>query len=403
MPHASARLSAQSPFPNRVFCLRRKLPQLRAAYTYPTLGIGGAQDPQLFGVSILENIAMGLPEYNEHMQRHPAHGDVATEVADKCKAAAAAANADAFIRDLPSGYRTVAGTSVTSSQLSGGQRQRVCIARAVVRDPRILLLDEATSALDTESERLVQESLDRLLADGSRTCTTIMIAHRLSTVTKADKIVVLEAGRVVDVGTHAELMSNEKGLYAAMRAMQELAHADGGERPGAPGTGGPASLQSSPAGPQVEGPATEKPAVKELELEQGPTEEKSKIDKEAEQLNSEELMMQEAQDLPPVPFRRIWAMHKGQELSFVIGSLGAFAGGCIQPIFSVIYADIIVGFFEPDADKLRATSKNFLGYFFCLGCAALVAVTMRVSIFTSIGERLTRKVRVAKKPCKIAL
>jgi len=111
------------------------------------------QDPQLFGVSVLENIAMGLPEYNARMQADPTDAAVGKDEEDKCKKAAVAANADAFIRNLPQGYNTIAGTSVTVSQLSGGQRQRVCIARAVVRDPRILLLDEATSALDTESER----------------------------------------------------------------------------------------------------------------------------------------------------------------------------------------------------------------------------------------------------------
>ena len=227
------------------------------------------QDPQLFGVSVLENIAMGLPEYTAQMKRNANNAVVGKELEDKCKRAAAAANADGFIRNLPSGYNTIAGTSVTSSQLSGGQRQRVCIARAIVRDPRILLLDEATSALDTESERIVQESLDSLVYKGSHACTTIMIAHRLSTVTNADKIVVMEAGRVVDLGTHAELMSHN-GLYAAMRSMQELAHAD--VRPegsqarvafGAPAGGTADDDELSTTGPEVAQSAVATSAIKQ--------------------------------------------------------------------------------------------------------------------------------------------
>jgi hypothetical protein len=115
------------------------------------------------------------------------------------------------------------------AQLSGGQKQRVAIARALYRDPRVLILDEATSALDTASERAVQRSIDALLAgegpDGSgnrRRRTTLVIAHRLSTIERADRIVVLDRGRIVESGTHAELMGREEGLYRRLREMQSL-------------------------------------------------------------------------------------------------------------------------------------------------------------------------------------
>jgi ATP-binding cassette subfamily B protein/subfamily B ATP-binding cassette protein MsbA len=127
--------------------------------------------------------------------------------------AARIANADGFIRELPDGYDTFIGER--GVKLSGGQRQRIAIARAVLANPRILILDEATSNLDTESERLIQAALTALM----RGRTSFVIAHRLSTITHASRIVVIEAGRVVEVGTHEELMEAE-GRYSEMVRLQ---------------------------------------------------------------------------------------------------------------------------------------------------------------------------------------
>jgi ABC transporter fused permease/ATP-binding protein len=149
-----------------------------------------AQEPILFSTSIAENIRYGRP------------GASLAEV----EAAARTANAHTFVASFPQGYDTLVGER--GVQLSGGQKQRVAIARAVLKDPRILVLDEATSALDAESEHLVKEALERLM----RGRTTLIIAHRLSTVKDAHRVVVLDGGRIVQMGAHAALLG-EEGLY----------------------------------------------------------------------------------------------------------------------------------------------------------------------------------------------
>jgi subfamily B ATP-binding cassette protein MsbA len=156
-----------------------------------------SQDTVLLNDTVFANIAYALP------------GATRKQV----EAAAQAANADDFISQLPKGYDTLLGERGT--RLSGGQRQRIAIARALLRDPPILVLDEATSSLDTESERLVQEAIDRLMLDR----TVLVVAHRLATVRHADEIVVLDEGRVVERGTHLSLLA-QNGLYRRLHDLQ---------------------------------------------------------------------------------------------------------------------------------------------------------------------------------------
>jgi ABC-type multidrug transport system fused ATPase/permease subunit len=156
------------------------------------------QDVLLFGGTIRENIAYGKP------------GATAEEIIE----ASRKANAYDFIESFPDKFETKVGDR--GIQLSGGQRQRIAIARAVLKNPAILILDEATSSLDSESERVVQEALDKLMVGR----TSFVIAHRLSTIRNADKIVVIEKGLVRESGTHAQLMDTENGLYKALSQLQ---------------------------------------------------------------------------------------------------------------------------------------------------------------------------------------
>ena len=166
------------------------------------------QEPTLFPGTIRENVSMGIDQ--------DGIGEATVDDAT-VESACRAANAWDFVSSLPEGLNTPCGTG--GAQLSGGQRQRIAIARALIRNPRVILLDEATSALDTESEKIVQAALMNAASTGNRI--TVAVAHRLSTVTNADRIFVFYGGRIVEAGTHGELYA-QGGLYSKMCEAQNL-------------------------------------------------------------------------------------------------------------------------------------------------------------------------------------
>ena len=184
------------PLSGQVLVDGRDIRQLNLKWLRGHIGLV-SQEPALFATSIRENILYGKKDASE------------AEMIAACRAA----NCHDFISRLPNGYDTQAGERGT--QLSGGQKQRIAIARAVLKNPRILLLDEATSALDAESERVVQEALDNLMVGR----TTVVVAHRLSTVRHADVIAVVQGGKVVERGRHEQLLE-ANGAYASLVRLQ---------------------------------------------------------------------------------------------------------------------------------------------------------------------------------------
>ncbi|PVH62054.1 hypothetical protein PAHAL_3G193700 [Panicum hallii] len=179
---------------------RVEISSLKISWLRDQMGLV-SQEPVLFSGTIRDNIAYGK------------HEEVTEE---EIAVAARAANAHEFISSMPQGYNTTVGERGT--QLSGGQKQRIAIARAILKDPRILLLDEATSALDAESERIVQDALDRVMIGR----TTIIVAHRLSTIQGADMIAVLKDGVIVEKGSHETLMGVSGGAYASLVELRTM-------------------------------------------------------------------------------------------------------------------------------------------------------------------------------------
>ncbi|KAM4028831.1 ATP-binding cassette sub-family B member 5-like isoform 1-T1 [Anomaloglossus baeobatrachus] len=308
-----------------------------------------SQEPILFATTIKNNIKYGrLDVTDEEIER-----------------AAKEANAYDFITALPDKFETLVGER--GAQLSGGQKQRIAIARALVRNPKILLLDEATSALDTGSESVVQAALDKAI-EGR---TTIVIAHRLSTVWTADLIVVVENGTIAEQGTHSELMER-KGIYFSLATAQTIQAAEETE------TGqGEEAKQDKP------------PLVQRLysNMSNG----KFSISDNGEEEDNEEET--EEKKLPKVSFFRILRLNKSEWPYIMFGTLAAAINGTAHPAFSVLFAKVIAIFGTGDADKTQSEINLYSIITAIIGLVSFFTYFTQGFMFGRSGEVLTMRLR----------
>ncbi|XP_059629375.1 ABC transporter B family member 11-like isoform X3 [Cornus florida] len=337
-----------------------------------------SQEPVLFAVSIEDNIAYGK--------------DGAT--IEEIKAAAEIANAAKFIDKLPQGLHTMVGEHGT--QLSGGQKQRVAIARAILKDPRILLLDEATSALDAESERIVQEALDRIMVNR----TTVIVAHRLSTVRNADMIAVIHQGKMVEKGSHFELLKDPDGAYAQLTKLQEvnkdLEHEGAVEQDkskittesGRWSSQRMSFLRSTSWGSSGAGNRNHH----SLSVSFGPPVPPRLSVPETALTEPGGLLPKLSEKRPEVPLRRLAYLNKPEVPVLIAGAISAVINGAISPVFAVLISSMIKIFYEPPRE-LRKDSKFWALMFVILGLVSLLVYPAQTYFFSVAGSKLITRIR----------
>ncbi|KAL7611571.1 hypothetical protein Lser_V15G07713 [Lactuca serriola] len=318
-----------------------------------------SQEPALFATSIKENILFGKEDASM----------------DEVIEAAKASNAHNFITQLPQTYDTQVGER--GVQMSGGQKQRIAIARAIIKSPRILLLDEATSALDTESERVVQEALDQAAVGR----TTIVIAHRLSTIRNADVIVVVQEGRVVESGSHDDLIQIEDGLYTSLIRLQETKQNDEQTPNDLFPLPGP-SLVSSRF--DVHNTSSRRRSVNVS---------RSSSANSVNHGGGENITMRADQEIPVPSFKRLLAMNLPEWRQALFGSIGAILFGAIQPIYAFAMGSVISVYFLADHDEIKRKTAIYSLCFAGLAVFSMVINIIQHYNFAAMGEYLTKRVR----------
>ncbi|KAG2296435.1 hypothetical protein Bca52824_043104 [Brassica carinata] len=328
-----------------------------------------SQEPALFATSIKENILLGRPDADQ------------VEVEE----AARVANAHSFIIKLPDGFDTQVGER--GLQLSGGQKQRIAIARAMLKNPAILLLDEATSALDSESEKLVQEALDRFMIGR----TTLIIAHRLSTIRKADLVAVLQQGSVSEIGTHDELFAKgENGIYSKLIKMQEAAHET------AMNNARKSSARPSSARNSVSSPI----------IARNSSYGRSPYSRRLSDFSTTDFSLSvEASSYPnyrhdKLPFKdqansfwRLAKMNSPEWKYALVGSVGSVICGSLSAFFAYVLSAVLSIYYNPDHNYMIKQIDKYCYLLIGLSSAALIFNTLQHSFWDIVGENLTKRVR----------
>ncbi|KAL9555441.1 hypothetical protein MBANPS3_002351 [Mucor bainieri] len=370
--------------------LRQNIGVVGKFYTVSEHGIAG-QEPVLFNMSIRSNLAMGIDR------------DVSDqEIIAACKEA----NCHSFISQLPDGYNTLVGEH--GGMLSGGQKQRIAIARAILKNPTILLLDEATSALDTQSERLVQYALDKAAA--SRT--TIVVAHRLSTIVNADMIVVLDHGDIIEHGKHNELLQMN-GVYADL-VRKQMIDTDQNDAP--KDLDPEVLLQQEQLDIQNQAHVLEKQQTLEISLTHNSTtfdDEKPAVYHEhrtvspssnasSATINAYDLKLQKQKKEKKLmkkqdaPVRKVLQQMRPEWKLIALGVLGAAIAGAVFPIYSFVFSKVIAVIILPgeDINPGPMQGANLYAFIFLiLGIAAFIGFGLQTLSFEIAGELYTKRLR----------
>uniref|UniRef100_A0A1J3GPL7 ABC transporter B family member 4 n=2 Tax=Noccaea caerulescens TaxID=107243 RepID=A0A1J3GPL7_NOCCA len=332
-----------------------------------------SQEPVLFTSSIKDNIAYGK------------EGATIEEI----KAAAELANASKFVDKLPQGLDTMVGEHGT--QLSGGQKQRIAVARAILKDPRILLLDEATSALDAESERVVQEALDRIMVNR----TTIVVAHRLSTVRNADMIAVIHQGKIVEKGSHTELLKDPEGAYSQLIRLQEEKRSEENvtdeQKMSSIESFKQSNLRKSSLGRSLSkggGSSRGNSSRHSFNMFGFP----AGIDGNDVAEDQEDGVTQPKTEKKKVSVRRIAALNKPEIPYLILGTISAAANGVILPLFGILIASVIKAFFKPPK-QLKEDTSFWAIIFVVLGFASIIAYPAQTFFFAIAGCKLVQRIR----------